>query len=114
MTSIERIPTTDTWVAPTTVRYRLALTAWRALRDAAGLRGVQFHDLRHTVITELAEMGVADHVLRNVTSSFRNRRHVFDILGNLATGADQVRDEPVVNVESAFVLGPVSHVVALR
>src|SRR3977135_724280 len=34
-------------------------TAWRALRDAAGLHGLRFHDLRHTVITELAEMGVA-------------------------------------------------------
>jgi hypothetical protein len=34
-------------------------TAWRALRDAAGLPGLRFHDLRHTVITELAEMGVA-------------------------------------------------------
>jgi len=35
-------------------------TAWRALRDAARLPGLRFHDLRHTVITELAEMGVAD------------------------------------------------------
>ena len=38
-------------------------TAWRALRDAAGLPRFRFHDLRHTVITELAELGVADHVL---------------------------------------------------
>ena len=33
-------------------------TAWRALRDAAGLPRFRFHDLRHTVITELAELGV--------------------------------------------------------
>jgi integrase len=26
-------------------------TAWRALRDGAGLHGLRFHDLRHTVIT---------------------------------------------------------------
>ncbi len=32
-------------------------TAWRALRDAAGLPRFRFHDLRHTVITELAELG---------------------------------------------------------
>lgn len=38
-------------------------TAWRSLRDAAGLPGLRFHDLRHTVITELAELGVADHAL---------------------------------------------------
>jgi integrase len=42
-------------------------TAWRALRDAAGLHGLRFHDLRHTVITELAEMGVADQVLESIS-----------------------------------------------
>ena len=31
-------------------------------RQLDGLPGLRFHDLRHTVITELAEMGVADHV----------------------------------------------------
>jgi integrase len=48
-------------------------TAWRALRDAAGLRGLRFHDLRHTVITELAEMGVADHVLESITGHLSRR-----------------------------------------
>ena len=48
-------------------------TAWRALRDAAGLHGLRFHDLRHTVITELAEMGVADHVLESITGHLSRR-----------------------------------------
>jgi integrase len=48
-------------------------TAWRALRDAAGLSGFRFHDLRHTVITELAEMGVADHVLESITGHLTRR-----------------------------------------
>jgi integrase len=48
-------------------------TAWRALRDAAGLPGFRFHDLRHTVITELAEMGVADHVLESITGHLTRR-----------------------------------------
>jgi hypothetical protein len=48
-------------------------TAWRALRDAAGLHGLRFHDLRHTVITELAEMGVADHVLESISSHLSRR-----------------------------------------
>ena len=48
-------------------------TAWRALRDAAGLQGLRFHDLRHTVITELAEMGVADHVLESITGHLSRR-----------------------------------------
>jgi integrase len=42
-------------------------TAWRALRDRANLPGLRFHDLRHTVITELAELGVADHVLESIS-----------------------------------------------
>jgi len=48
-------------------------TAWRALRDAAGLPGLRFHDLRHTVITELAEMGVADHVLESISGHLSRR-----------------------------------------
>ena len=48
-------------------------TAWRALRDAAGLHGLRFHDLRHTIITELAEMGVADHVLESITGHLSRR-----------------------------------------
>jgi integrase len=41
-------------------------TAWRAVRDAAKLPGLRFHDLRHTVITELAERGVPDGVLKSI------------------------------------------------
>jgi integrase len=48
-------------------------TAWRALRDAAGLPRLRFHDLRHTVITELAEMGVADHVLESISGHLSRR-----------------------------------------
>jgi len=33
-------------------------TAWRSLTRAAGLRGLRFHDLRHSFITKLAEAGV--------------------------------------------------------
>ncbi len=48
-------------------------TAWRALRDAADLPGLRFHDLRHTVITELAELGVADHVLESISGHLSRR-----------------------------------------
>lgn len=48
-------------------------TAWRALRDDAGLHGLRFHDLRHTVITELAEMGVVDHVLESISGHLSRR-----------------------------------------
>ena len=48
-------------------------TAWRALRDAAGLPRFRFHDLRYTVITELAELGVADHVLESISGHLSRR-----------------------------------------
>ena len=38
-------------------------TAWRNLRAKAGLPKLRFHDLHHTIITELAEAGVPDHVM---------------------------------------------------
>ncbi|MCC7241953.1 MAG: hypothetical protein IT180_08520 [Acidobacteria bacterium] len=48
-------------------------TAWRALRDAAGLHGLRFYDLRHTIIMELAEVGVADHVLESISGHLSRR-----------------------------------------
>ena len=48
-------------------------TAWRALRAAAGRPRFRFHDLRHTVITELAELGVADHVRESISGHLSRR-----------------------------------------
>jgi hypothetical protein len=76
-------------------------TAWRALRDAARLPGLRFHDLRHSVITELAEMGVADHVLESISGHLSRRmlehyshiridakRQALDALDNLRRSGD--------------------------
>jgi hypothetical protein len=38
-----------------------------------GRSGLWFHDLRHTVIPELAEMGVADHVLESISGHLSRR-----------------------------------------
>lgn len=35
--------------------------------EPTNLPGLRFHDLRHTIITELAEMGVPDHVMESIT-----------------------------------------------
>ena len=48
-------------------------TAWRALRDAAGLPGFRFHDLRHTVVTRLLEAGEPDHVVESITGHLSRR-----------------------------------------
>ena len=41
-------------------------SAWRSLTGAAGFKGFRFHDLRHTVITELAEAGASDATLKAI------------------------------------------------
>jgi integrase len=48
-------------------------TSWRALRDAAGLPGLWFHDLRHTVVTRLLEAGEPDHVVESITGHLSRR-----------------------------------------
>jgi integrase len=48
-------------------------TAWRALREAAGLTGLRFHDLRHTVVTRLLEAGEPDHVVESITGHLSRR-----------------------------------------
>ena len=48
-------------------------TAWRALRVAAGLPRLRFHDLRHTVVTRLLEAGEPDHVVESITGHLSRR-----------------------------------------
>ena len=73
-------------------------TAWRALRDEAGLHGLRFP---RRSSTELAEMGVADHVLESISSHLSRRmlehyshiridakRQALDALDNLRRGGD--------------------------
>jgi integrase len=43
------------------------------LRDVAQLPGLRFHDLRHTIINELAEMGVPDHVMESINGHLSRR-----------------------------------------
>jgi integrase len=57
-------------------------TAWRNATRAAGLRGLRFHDLRHTAITKLAEslaseqtiMAIAGHVSRRMLDHYSHIR----------------------------------------
>ena len=57
-------------------------TAWRNATRAAGLKGLRFHDLRHTAITKLAEtltseqtiMAIAGHVSRRMLEHYSHVR----------------------------------------
>jgi integrase len=40
--------------------------SWYPLRDAAGLRPVRFHDLRHTCVSLLLDLGAPPHVVREI------------------------------------------------
>jgi integrase len=41
-------------------------SAWRSLTNAAGLKGLRFHDLRHNAITVLAESGASDQTIMSL------------------------------------------------
>jgi integrase len=47
--------------------------AWHALRDAARLPGLRFHDLQHTAVTRLLEAGEPDHVVESITGHLSRR-----------------------------------------
>jgi integrase len=47
--------------------------AWQSLRDGAGLPGFRFHDLRHTVVTDLLEAGEPEHVIQAVTGQLSKK-----------------------------------------
>lgn len=40
--------------------------SWTRIRRAAGLDAVRFHDLRHTCVTLLLDLGVPPHVVREI------------------------------------------------
>jgi hypothetical protein len=56
-----------------------------------------------------------DEALRAGSLRFRrNWRKLAHGVGDLATGADEIGNEPVIHVEGTFVLAPIPHVVTLR
>lgn len=55
------------------VRTQSWVGAWRKLCKAAGLPGLRFHDLRHTVVTRLLEAGEPDHVVQAITGHLSKR-----------------------------------------
>lgn len=40
--------------------------SWYPLRDAVGLPGTRFHDLRHSCVTLLLDLGVPPHIVRDI------------------------------------------------
>jgi integrase len=48
-------------------------TAWRNAKRSAGLRGLRFHDLRHTAITKLAESATSEQTILAISGHVSRR-----------------------------------------
>jgi integrase len=75
-------------------------TAWRNLRKAAGLGKLRFHDLRHTFISRMAELGVPLQVTQATVGHMSDAitRHYTHISNSVARDAveklEQIRNAP--------------------
>jgi integrase len=77
-------------------------TAWHSLTDEAGLPGLRFHDLRHTFITRMVELGVPIGVIQTFVGhmSARMVRHYTHVSSGAARKAVELLDqEPMLSFE---------------
>jgi integrase len=58
-------------------------TAWRKLTKQAGLAGLRFHDLRHTLCTELDEYGVPESVISAVAGWERGTQRMLRVYSHV-------------------------------
>ena len=88
-------------------------TAWRKVRQKAGVKG-RWHDNRHTLVTELAEsgagdeviMGIAGHVSRAMLSRYSHvrmeaKRRALDEIAARQRAADEKRTEEAERKQQA-------------
>ena len=74
-------------------------SAWRTLTEKAGLRGLRFHDLRHTFITQMVERGVPLGLIQAMVGHIcaRMLRHYTHISSCAARKAIELLDaEPIL------------------
>jgi integrase len=73
-------------------------TAWTSLTKAAGLEGFRFHDLRHTFISHMVELGVPLGVIQAMVGHISSRmlRHYTHIASGVARKAVELLDTQCV------------------
>jgi len=74
-------------------------TAWHSLTEAAGLCGLRFHDLRHTFITHMVELGVPFGVIQTFVGHMSAQivRHDTHVSTGAARKAVEVLDiDPIL------------------
>ena len=62
-------------------------TAWRNVLRKAKVK-IRLHDLRHTVITKLAESGASDETIMAIAGHVSRRRRLRDLIRAPLTGAE--------------------------
>jgi len=69
-------------------------TAWHSLTETAGFPGLRFHDLRHTFITHMVELGVAIGVIQTFVGHMSSRmvRHYTHVSSGAARKAVELLD----------------------
>ncbi len=83
-------------------------TAWSSLTLAAGLERFRFHDLRHTFITHMVELGVPLGVIQAMVGHISSRmlRHYTHIASGVARKAVELLDSQPVLVRSVMETQP--------
>lgn len=74
-------------------------SAWRSLTRSAGLEGFRFHDLRHTFISHMVELGVPIGVVQAMVGHISSRmlRHYTHIASGVARKAVELLDtQPIL------------------
>ena len=78
-------------------------SAWRSPTCAAGLGGLRFHDLRHTFITHMVELGVPLGVIQTFVGHLSSRmvRHYTHVSSGAARKAVELLDaQPILTPRS--------------
>jgi integrase len=70
-------------------------SGWRSLAKNAGLKGLRFHDLRHSAITKLAEAGVPDQTLMSIAGHVS--RSMLEHYSHIRTQAKRAAVEAIDN-----------------
>jgi len=74
-------------------------TAWHSLTEKAGFPGLRFHDLRHTFITHMVELGVSIGLIQTLVghTSARMVRHYTHVSNGAARKAVELLDaDPIL------------------
>jgi len=77
-------------------------TAWKSLTKAAGVENFRFHDLRHTFVTQMVELGVPLGVIQSIVGHISSKmvRHYTHVSSGVARRAVEMLDRAPILPQS--------------